>query len=101
MGDRGRGVGSHLGHRKPCQCLAAANSHLIDPPFPLDLLDLYCHLFLSPHPSYDRTLLAKIIHTIVSLSSSQCDIPADKLYSFFTRAFENIKSAPYVCNHCP
>ena len=97
-------MGSHLEHSKPCQYLAGTNSHtlfsLILSRFPLDLLDLYCQLFLSPHPSYDRTLLAKTIHTIVSLSSSQCDITADKLYSFFTKAFENIKSVPYVCNHC-
>ena len=56
-----------------------------------ELTVLYGSLFLSPHSSFDRTLLSRVLLTLISLSSTQCDIDTAALFDFFSQAMPKIE----------
>ena len=66
-------------------------------PPPPDLTTLYFDLFLSRSPPLDRALISKVILNLVTKWLSQADVPIHKLYTFFTKAFANIRYC--ICMH--
>ena len=56
------------------------------------LLTLYCDMYFSSIASLDKTLVAKVIQTLLSHSSTQVDIPLHGLYIFYSKAFSKIRS---------
>ncbi|XP_067675130.1 serine-protein kinase ATM-like [Haliotis asinina] len=56
-----------------------------------DLLLRYCRLYLDPECSIDRVVLVRLVHTIISGASRQCDLQHRNLLTFFTEVFKNIR----------
>ncbi|KAK6486135.1 serine-protein kinase ATM-like isoform X1 [Huso huso] len=57
----------------------------------MDLLDLYCGLYLKASKDIDRVLLARILHTLVRGSCLQTEGLTHSLFKFFSKALPNAR----------
>nr|ACG68443.1 ataxia telangiectasia mutated protein [Branchiostoma floridae] len=56
-----------------------------------DLLLLFCRTLLCPPDQFDRTLLARTLHTLMQGASVQCNIRGKNLFRFFTEYMRNAR----------
>ena len=57
----------------------------------LELMTLFCKLYLHPECSLDRVLLSRVVSSLVMGASKQCDIRPKRLLAFFTEVFKNVR----------
>lgn len=76
----------------------------LSPSYLTELTVIYGSLFLSSHPSFNHTLLSCVLLSLLSLSSTQCDIDSAALYAFFSQSMPNIawdvNKLVYKCTQC-
>ena len=59
---------------------------------PVELLVRYCNLLKDPPRSFDRVVLARVIHSTVHGAIQQCDVRGKELLSPIEQYFKSIRS---------
>ena len=84
----------YITHHSLTQFTHWAGIHSHSPTHPRST-SIYCKLFQSSISSssstLDRSILARVIHSLISHCLSNCDLPAAQLYVFFQSATKNIR----------
>ena len=63
-----------------------------------ELLVKYCNLLKDPPQSFDRVVLARVIHSTVHGAIQQCDVRGKELMAPIEQYFKNIRSVVFSPN---